>query len=174
MSSVLDSVGLNTTQVLLLASGAFLAFAYPAIEHKKGNERDVVTNAGWVALAAGIAWWAYNKFSGSSISLATYAHPGGFYDPVTPSGYANPRNNFSDVKPRNRYDLQTNYILNDKNSSFDNYVNDIVINESKKAGLNLLDKNNYPVKIEPYLLPALNPTTVTTPIRDFNTVKMIA
>jgi hypothetical protein len=168
----LKNVGINFGQAALVAGGLFTAFFVPMIfPVGKGSGPEFFHLLGGAMVAAGGAWFLVDK--SKAVTTAAVSYP--MYDaPMKGANYPKPINNMSDVKPRNRFDRQTNFILNDGNSSFDNYINDIIINESKQAGFNLLDKNNYPVTTAPYLIPALNPTTPTTPSRDFNTVKMIA
>lgn len=170
LDTYLHNLGINLGQTVLMVGGLTISFILPMVIPRMGG---IFPYLGIGMFAAGGAWFLVDK--SKAVSNATFANPGGFYDPVSNAQkYSNPVNNFRDIKPRNRFDLSTNYILNEKNSNFDNYVNDIILNESKAMGLDLLNSNSYPERIDPWKVPQLNPTTPTTPSRDFNTVKMIA
>src|SRR3982750_592323 len=188
ISQMLARLGIKTAQAGLMVGGLVVAFILPMFYRgvvtvsrggrKKANVSKSYSLKGFQMLGmlmmVGGAGWFLADSKGITASAASIQTPLPEYDTIGHGMYPNPVNNLTSVKPRNRFDKQSNFILNDGNASFDNYINDIVINEARQVGVNLLDKSNYPVRMEPWQIKTLIPTTPTTPERDFNTVKMIA
>ena|SRR3982750_434178 len=189
ISQILARVGIKTAQAGLMVGGLVVAFVFPmifrsftSVSRGSGKKANVVSKTynyqafqmlGMLMMVGGAGWFLADS-KGITASAASIQTPLPEYDTIGHGMYPNPVNNLTSVKPRNRFDKQSNFILNDGNASFDNYINDIVINEARQVGVNLLDKSNYPVRMEPWQIKTLIPTTPTTPERDFNTVKMIA
>ena len=131
----------------------------------------IITGAGFMSIGAGLAL----MINGSTSSKAAFV-AGGDYFPteITNTRFSSPVNNTTNVKPENRFDKQTNYVLPpSKYNSYDNYVNDVILDEIKSLGLDN-SIGNYPVRVNPWDIPALNTRTQFDPIRDSNTVKFIA
>lgn len=190
ISQMLARVGIKTAQAGLMVGGLVVAFVFPMIfrnfvkgSRGSGKKVNVVPKSynyqafqvlGMLMMVGGAGWFLADSKGITAAAANSLQTPIPDYDTIGHGMYPNPVNNLTSVKPRNRFDKQSNFILNDGNANFDNYINDIVINEARQVGVNLLDKSNYPVKMEPWQIKTLNPTTPTAPERDFNTVKMIA
>lgn len=190
INEMLARVGIKTAQAGLMVGGLIVAFVLPAMlksvvnvsSGKRKKAANISTSynhqgfqmLGMIMMVGGAGWFLADQKGITAASNTASEYPLTSFTPVQTGLYPNPVNDLSNVKPQNRFDKQSNYILNENNASFDNYINDIIFKEAKQVGLNLLDKSNYPVKMEPYQIKTLNPTTPIQPDRDFNTVKMIA
>lgn len=175
MADFLRNLGINFGQLALIGGGFFTAVILPMIYPVgKGSGPAFFHMAGIGMMAAGGAWYMVDKSKAVTSMAVVNTVPIALPDEVQTGLYAPPRNNLSAVKPQNRFDKMSNFVLDKNNSSFDDYINNIILTESKAAGLDLLDKSNYPVKVNPWEMATLNPTAAVTPIKDFNTVKMIA
>ena len=176
VNDFVGKLGLGMAQASLLVGGFVAAFVLP--EFMRGIHpklRDMTFIAGLASMAAGGIWTASNwlKVQSPIVAKSAFITPGMLQNTqVHTQKYANPVNNLSHIKPENRFDLQTNYVMNKPDDSFDSRINDMILKEAKSLGFGTA--GNYPVKMQPYQVKTLIPTTQIEPSRDFNTVKMIA
>ncbi len=169
-------LGLTGMQAALLVGGAITAFILPGMmSGSHAKIRDTVFIAGMGAMAAGGIWAASNwlKVQSPIVAKSAFINPSLLQNTqVHTQRFSNPVNDLDHIKPENRFDLQTNYVMNKPDDSFDSRINDLILKEAKNLGFGTA--GNYPVKMEPWKIKTLNPTTQTEPARDFNTVKMIS
>lgn len=158
IANFINSFGKSGVPLMLIVGGAF-ATLLSGIVGKKFSP--LTSAAGFIAMGAGVALYVNTTaFSGrAGVILPS--------NDIETKMYANPVNDFSNIPKKNRFDLQTNYIMS---PTQEDYMNDLILNEVKAMGIG---SNNYPVRMNPWELKTLIPTTQVEPSRDFNTVKMV-
>jgi hypothetical protein len=175
ISAGLADVGMKTAQAAMIAGGLFLAFFLTPTEISGRSKRssNILFMGGLGMAAVGGAWWLSDSAKATKPPVAKMAgvEPTMIYNPIETRSFTNPVNNLAAVPPRNRFDKQSNYIMN-PSSTADTYLNNLIISEAK--GLGYGNIGNYPVRLQPYQVKSLNPTTQVEPSRDTNTVKMLA
>jgi hypothetical protein len=165
MADFMNQFSAKGMPTILIIGGVVAAFLLPSAVGK--NLAPLVTGAGYLALGAGIYSMITTPPLTGSKALA------GFPMEVKNTRYSSPVNNLKKVNPRNRFDKQTNFVLPpSKYNSYDNYVNDTIMDEIKNLGLDN-SIGNYPVRANPWEVKSLIPTTQIDPIRDSNTVRYL-
>lgn len=162
ITSAISQFGKSGLPIVLLVGGLVVNLVAGAF----GKWGAPLSAAGFIGMGAGMALFISNSGGFNIGAKATF--------PVTTDietkRFANPVNNLSSVPKRNRFDLQTNYILGAPDTN-EEYMNDLILNEVKSLGMGAAQ--GYPVKMNPWEVKTLIPTTQVEPSRDFNTVKMV-
>ncbi len=163
MADFMNQFSAKGMPTVLILGGVVAAFLLPSAVGK--NLAPLVSGAGFLAIGAGI--YSLITTPAGTKALA------GFPMEVQNTRYSAPVNNLSSTSPQNRFDKQTNFVLPpSKYNSYDNYVNDTIMDEIKNLGLDN-SIGNYPIKSNPWEIKSLIPTTQIDPIRDSNTVRYL-
>lgn len=158
---MLESFGKAGVPVILVIGGLLATIFSKSVGAKYES---LMSAAGFLAMGGGLALFV-NTSAFSTAANVTFPTS----TEIQTKMYANPVNNLSNIPKKNRFDLQTNYLIGQPNNN-EEYMNNLILNEVKDMGLGA---SNYPVRMNPWEIKTLIPTTQVEPSRDFNTVKMV-